>query len=708
MTFIAINSKVTDINNRCFSGYDVTLKRRLTFKYPNCLLIYEGDVVSGMAEILEGSSIDSPLTFKSTPLIELGTDKITLLAIFTKIIGATKAPLLYDKLVLLAIDDKEIKESSTEQSYKCSQYLNKVVDRWINHRYSIDSSIVQILKSKLDRLSIWWYQHRNLRCLHNLGLDNQDITNSQYNTIQLYSKCLTNPFTIYTLSMTKSVRIFNLLGKQYTDTQEEEANIVRTIHQNLTDKQWVGTPINNLLSIYPTISHHINTLIREYNIMGKYNTVYLDYSYRVETELGRIISTYLQRKMEYNITNLEWKDQALTSQQQKTISNVLNLPISIVTGGAGTGKTTIITELLYQLEKANIVPMITSFTGKAIARIKQVIKRQFPLTIHMLLSVKRKINFQCLIVDEVSMVTTDLFLKLGQRYQWKFNIILIGDPNQLPPITWGTLFDQLIKSAKIPIFTLTENFRSASNKNDGIIENAGRLVNYVKLLNQQQMNQPITGDISEPFQFKSSTNFILSGGDDNTVCNMVRALFRKGIKSTWLTIITPYNMYLKQLNTNVSMIYNGNNQYINDIWRNKWTLNDRVMLLKNCYDINTMNGEEGIIVDITTNGISVDFGNLNIQQFSTSDVGKNKKTTQLLTVSYAVSVHKSQGSEWDFVIFYLPVRMGSSGFLNANLIYTAITRAKRMIWCIGDIDKLNEMAIRPLSYRCENLYQMIT
>ena len=153
----------------------------------------------------------------------------------------------------------------------------------------------------------------------------------------------------------------------------------------------------------------------------------------------------------------------------------------------------------------------------------------------------------------------------------------------------------------------------------------------------------------------------------------------------------------------------------------KWSVGDRVMMTENNYIINIMNGTEGIITDLNNNEIQVTFKSGDVQTFTignpngddnltndrwdnTNEKSSNKKDlyTSMLIHSYAVSVHRYQGSETNYIIFYIP-KVNMSKFLNRNLLYTGITRAKKGIWMVGDYDTMVRAATTSPPYRCDNL-----
>lgn len=406
----------------------------------------------------------------------------------------------------------------------------------------------------------------------------------------------------------------------------------------------------------------------------------------------------------------------LSDEQKAAIKGALNSQISLIKGGAGTGKTTIIAELIHNLQLLNISFVVASFTGKAVARIREVTKQKKPATLHRLIA-KKVDPFQFAIIDESSMVTSELFYMFGEAYKWNFRCVLIGDDEQLQPIGWGSLFAQLIVSKKIPTFSLNKNYRTDIILDDtsdvnGIMINATAIREYGRSL--KEVGENSVGSYYPPFNLVSSLNFCLMEGRIENVYDIVRSLYSHGVDCDKITVITPYNRFLKELNLTVQQIYHDEAETITDSAGTLFKVGDRVMFTVNCYEYNIMNGEEGRIVDTGDDIIIVEFGDKIRHIFKTKfdkveeivdeeNFEKVELTTKLLIHSFALTIHKSQGSEWEYVVFFMPVENNSSGFLNRNLIYTGITRARKAIWCVGDITALNSAAIRSPPYRCDNL-----
>lgn len=408
-----------------------------------------------------------------------------------------------------------------------------------------------------------------------------------------------------------------------------------------------------------------------------------------------------------------------------------------------THNTTCLAEIIHNLELRSVSYAVCSFTGKAVARIREVTKRKNPCTIHRLIMnarsnpfERRKNQFekdttinlcQHILIDEASMVTEELFYDLMKTYPNVEKITFIGDVNQLQPIGWGSLFKELLKSETIPTYKLTTNYRvyTVDGERDGIILNANAIISH---------------DIDYPFEFTFTSNFSIIEGPIERVYDIIQGCFSSAIKSNQLVVVAPFNKDLELINRKFQEYYTIGARSVTDSRGFKWMIGDRVMLTENDNEIGVFNGETGVIRDITITSILVDFGSSGCHEFllepSTNkrdyypigssssryyrgnntdeifdgDEGERdeERTVKRLIHGYALTVDKSQGSEWDFVILFIS-EFNMGNFINKNRIYTALTRAKRCVWCVvTDLDAFNICAVKRPPFRCENLSKRLS
>lgn len=405
-----------------------------------------------------------------------------------------------------------------------------------------------------------------------------------------------------------------------------------------------------------------------------------------------------------------------------------------------THNTTCLGQIVHNLELRSVSYALCAFTGKAVARIREVIKKRNPSTIHRLIANAKNnklllqrpnqfekdiplSEYEHVIIDEVSMLTSELLYQFLRVYPNIKKLTLIGDINQLQPIEWGSFFHQLLTSETIPTYYLTTNFRvyTTTGEADGIILNSNAIITHKSIC---------------PFSFVITDNFMITDGTKERVFDIIKCCFSAGIKSEQLVVLSPYNRYLDIINRKFQEIYDVGSKSIIDSRGVRWMIGDRVMLTDNDNEIGVFNGESGTIHDVQDKFITVHFPNsgnhdfllepTNEQRFNTG-YGKSvrykninddsmdmifdgdeydeckERTVKKLMHSYCITIDKSQGSEWDFGIVYIP-EFNTGTFLNKNRIYTAITRFKRCCWCVvDDVDLLSNCATKLPAYRCENL-----
>lgn len=691
--------------------------------------VREGDALHGYVEVEQDSRYGQQLKFIRHPFVEIGMDKDSVIRCMLKILvgtgfGNIKAHELYSRFDdLSAATERSVSETSgspeveVKAQDRIMNYISELAHLWnsTENEGALIPLIPIITELQAKKFLGWWYKNCNLRRLYLLGLTNKIIRDCHMSCDDIYKRCLENPFTVVQIPIDRCYNIWERIGKTFTPQQERCAVIARKIYEHTVTKAWTGSPSRIIAGLFPDSGKYMPMLIEEYGVKGELFTIYLEYPYRVETGVASKIFSILTRPDPRPKEHANFLKKTLDREQMIAIQGALDNRVSIITGGAGCGKTTIIGEVVHNLEIREIPYIVASFTGKAVARIREVIRRKSPATMHRLISRASAVpKFKKVIIDEASMVTTELLWEFGQAFDWDFDIIFVGDPNQLQPIGWGSLFKQLISSGLVPTFKLEKNHRSDVQGTNGIINNSCGIINY----HQSRVENPADSSI-EPFTFESAPNFVLMDGNIENVFDIVRALYRMNILSDNLTIISPYNKYLDHLNQTYQQIYNDGKAMATDCKGTVWMIGDRVMMKENNYDINVMNGEEGNVTDLVDGPdgeILVTFKDGSQHRFKLLysedeefDTKKDQLTVKMLRHSFAVTVHTAQGSEWEFVIIFIPPSTSTHGsFLNNTLAYTAVTRARKAVWVVGDIDSFNTAAVTEPPYRCDNLSQRLT
>lgn len=594
---------------------------------------------------------------------------------------------------------------------KVDETLSLFAQNWIDKR---DESILILFGDKpeeVKKLLFWWHKERNIRKLKLLDLTRKEIDDCRLSCQEIYKRCLDNPYSLAMIPMEKCDAIYDKMNKIPTKEDKLFGSIIRILWKNLDSFKWNCVPTNIINRQFPDACFHQEILKSQYHISYSYNCAYLAHPYTVETWVANYLIE--KRKSDQNniITNTQFSME-MSEEQQRAVCAALSHNVSIVTGSAGSGKTRVLGQIIYNLELQNLPYMVCSFTGKAVARIREVTKSIVPSTMHRLIHNAKKdkklaeMEYEHVVFDETSMITTELLYDFLQIFPNIKKLTFVGDCNQLQPIGWGSLFLQMLKSDTIPTYKLTTNYRvvTKDGERDGIILNANAL---------------ITHDNEFPFEFIPTSNFKVFPGSIELVYDLIRGCFSAGINPEEMVILSPYSSrYLADINKKFQEIYDTGARFVTDSQGIKWRIGDRVMLNENDDDIKVFNGESGTIVDVSDVSVKVNFGQAGTHDFllfaapvkkytEDEEYVEEKRTVRKLDHSFCITIDKSQGSEWPYVLLFLP-EFNKGSFINKNRIYTAITRSKSICWIVTcDINYLNIAAIKPSPRRCDNLHQRL-
>lgn len=459
----------------------------------------------------------------------------------------------------------------------------------------------------------------------------------------------------------------------------------------------------------------LSVLLAQKSLVGDAESIYLPFLHLAEVAVAERLS-HLSRTTKDRLSifaNMDWSGAAetlnqseqirLTEEQQEAIRMAISNRVSVLTGGPGTGKSTITGSLIRLLLTFGQKVLLAAPTGRAAKRLSEATGLE-AFTIHRLLEYspggnsfmknrKNQINADMLIIDESSMVDILLMHHLLDAIPEGMHLLFIGDADQLPSVGPGNVLRDMIASNVLPVKRLTRIFRQSENS--FIIENAHRI------------NQ---GDV--PVFANDSIDFFLFSMEDpqkaeNWVIDIVsrRLENRFGVQPRDVQVLSP--MYRGP--AGVSVLNQRLQDSLNPRQRSKEELRmgerllregDRVMQIRNNYDKLVFNGDIGIVtrIDGEDQLLQVKFEEKVVQyEFSQLDE---------LQLAYAISIHKSQGSEFPVVV--IPVLTSHFIMLQRNLIYTAITRARKIVVLVGSKRALS-IAVRnnSTSDRNTNLAQRL-
>lgn len=448
---------------------------------------------------------------------------------------------------------------------------------------------------------------------------------------------------------------------------------------------------NNYLNIdTKLIIDSLEELKDKRRLVQKDTKVYPNVLYNAEFKVAQYLKQlanapfrqYEKAKIEQALKSVEASNSfSYTVKQKETLAKILNDKVAIITGGPGTGKTTIVKGIIKMFNKLNNVKndpsiLLLAPTGRAAKRLKEANGLE-AYTIHKALGYDytgefsfnefNRLPYDLIIIDEASMIDIELAYHLLEAINTFSQVIFIGDENQLPSVGPGEFLHDLINSKAFSIYRLTEVMRQVADSN--IIKLANMILN-------QNLDFNIFKEHREVFFYQADKTNLL-----NVIKRIMDNYLSKGNVLNNLQILIPLYqgvVGINEVNKFIQTNYNPHKEVMIKHGDLTFYPDDKVLQLQNDPEKGIMNGDIGYIVDIFADSVGVDFTG-KIVRLASSDLDN-------LTLAYAISIHKSQGSEYENVIF--PILSSYSLMLKRKLIYTAITRAKQKLIILGDLELL--------------------
>lgn len=414
--------------------------------------------------------------------------------------------------------------------------------------------------------------------------------------------------------------------------------------------------------------------------------------------------TLTENEMEKAISEIEREQgTVLAPEQRDAVYTALTSDCMVITGGPGTGKTTITNTIIQIMESIKLSIALAAPTGRAAKRMSEVTGHEAK-TIHRLLGTKMgagnvhafvhnetdPLTADVIILDEVSMVDTLLMASFLKAVKYGARLILVGDSDQLPSVGAGNVLRDIIGSGVVPVIKLTKIFRQ--DEESLIIVNAHRI-------NRGEMPELTS---------RTSDFFFMPRGSANQAADTVAELYRSRLPRSYgidpiadIQVLTPTRIGetgTEKLNKRLQNAINpaspvkAEHAYGKKIFR----VGDKVMQIKNNYDmIYSRGGEEGTGIYNGDMGVIRDI--YEDDKYMTVIFDEDKTVDypfamlDELELAYAITVHKSQGNEFPFVI--MPVCSFSPMLMNRNILYTAVTRAKDMVILVGSEKTIRNMTL---------------
>ncbi|MGX7131970.1 SF1B family DNA helicase RecD2 [Enterococcus songbeiensis] len=531
------------------------------------------------------------------------------------------------------------------------------------------------------------------------------------------------------------------LGIEATSPQRLRAAVLHQINQQSLQTGNTFSPAEQLLEqtirvlenarpieIHPEqVANSIIQLVEEGKIQQEETNLYENSLYFAEWGIASSIQRLMKRKkLPYSEKEIAKKLRIIEkrlqisygSSQEEAIKEAIRSPLFILTGGPGTGKTTVINgivQLFAELNDLELDPgkytqemfpiLLAAPTGRAAKRMNETTGLPSG-TIHRLLGLTgrekspsvsaKELEGGLLIVDEMSMVDTWLANTLFKSIPTNMQVIFVGDKDQLPSVGPGQVLHDLLQIDALPKRELTEIYRQGDDSS--IIPLAHEIKNG-------QLPADFTVNQKDRSYFRCDAYQI-----EPLIANIVTKAKAKGFTPQDIQVLAP--MYrgaagIDALNKMMQEIFNPNTGSKKEVhWNDTvYRIGDKVLQLVNSPEENVFNGDMGQIVGITLAKDSEDKVDELVIQFDATEVTYRRNEWNKITLSYCCSIHKAQGSEFKMVI--LPMVHQYQRMLQRNLLYTAVTRSKELLILLGETQAYQACVTQESAVRLTTLKERI-
>lgn len=441
------------------------------------------------------------------------------------------------------------------------------------------------------------------------------------------------------------------------------------------------------------IEERLAFLLTQKNLIEEKGRIWIERTYRMEKEIAeevkRLLITPSTLRSVDTHKAVKWVEEQLrimlATEQALAVEEGVRQKFMIITGGPGTGKSTITKAILRISEKLSSKILLAAPTGRAAKRLSEITHKK-AFTIHALLEMdfvsrqfkknkQNPLSCELLIIDEASMIDTALLYSLLKAVPSQCRVILIGDVDQLPSVGAGKVLKDFIDAKAVPTFRLKRIFRQAAHSR--IVTNA------------HKVNQGCFPDLSS---IPGSDFIFLDRQSPEEIAREVlkQVLEQERTFPGKVQLLVPMRKGSVGIDHFNTLLQNALNPSPTPLLRmgKSFHLKDKVMQIRNNYQKEVYNGDIGFIT-----AIDEEEGQLEVS-FDDRPVIYEFTELDELVLAYAVSIHKYQGSESDCIL--IPLHTGHFKLLNKNLLYTAITRGKKLVVLIGMV-KAIAIAVRTTS-----------